>query len=195
MAKSRICLVVGCDKQRWTSGYCKRHHRRWQKFGDPTHQPEPTPVQAFIQKAVNCCDDDCLIWPFAIQNVKNPKIHIKINGRCLIAARHICALAHGGPPTNEHETAHSCGKGHMGCMNAQHLRWATKVENQADRLIHETDSRGEKSPWARLSREDVRAIRKSLENGESQYSIAVRYFVSRGCIKAIKERASWAWLD
>ncbi len=209
MAKSRICSiddcaksavrrtkldcsVEGCKTKKWKGGFCKLHFRRKEKFGDPLAEPEPTPVQAFIQKAATCTDKDCLIWPFETQD---PRAHVRINGVIVFASRHVCTLAHGDPPTPEHETAHSCGKGHLGCLNADHLRWATKIENQADRLIHGTDCRGEKSAWAILNRNDVRAIRKSLENGESQYSVARRYSVSRSCIKAIKERTSWAWLD
>lgn len=186
------CSVEGCEKKTWKYGFCKLHFRRKEKFGDPLAEPGPTPVQAFIQKAVACTDADCLIWPF---EAKNLRVHIRVSGHTVFASRHVCTLAHGDPPTPEHEAAHSCGKGHLGCLNADHLRWATNVENQADRLIHGTDLRGEKNWSTVLTREDVRAIRKSLESGESQYSVARRYSVTRSCIKAIKERASWAWLD
>lgn len=186
------CSIDGCESKRWMAGFCKLHFRRKKKFGDPLAQPGPTPIQTFIQKAATCTDDDCLIWPF---ETKNLRVHIRVNGEAVFASRHVCTLAHGAPPTPEHETAHSCGKGHLGCMNANHLRWATKIENQADRLIHGTDLRGEKNWSTVLNRKAVRAIRQSLESGESQYSVAARYSVSRACIASIATRRSWGWLD
>lgn len=189
------CSIDGCKTKIWKGGFCKLHFRRKEKLGDPLAEPGPTPMQTFIQSAVACTDADCLIWPFAMSAEPYPKIHITINGKGVIAARHVCTLAHGDPPTPEHETAHSCGKGHLACMNASHLRWATKIENAADKLIHGTDVRGERSGTAVLDRDDVRAIRQSLESGESQYSVAKRYSVSRSCIANIATRRAWGWLE
>lgn len=46
--------------------------------------------------------------------------------------RHMCKLKNGDPPTPDHEAAHSCGNGKHGCINPNHLRWATDAENMAD---------------------------------------------------------------
>lgn len=66
---------------------------------------------------------------------------INLGGRSVIVARMVCEEVNGPPPTPAHQAAHSCGKGHLGCITPQHLRWATQVENEADKLIHGTHNR------------------------------------------------------
>lgn len=50
----------------------------------------------------------------------------------------MCQKAHGDPPSPKHDAAHSCGRGHEGCVNPNHLSWKTKKQNQADRITHGT---------------------------------------------------------
>lgn len=71
------------------------------------------------------------------------------------------------------------------------LRWDTRKANHADKLIHGTDNRGTKHHKAKLSEDDVHAIRSSLE---SRLALAERYGVSRQHISAIRSRRFWSWL-
>lgn len=68
--------------------------------------------------------DWCLIWPFV------SKLHgygqFGYLGKNYYAHRFMCELAHGPAPSPLHEAAHSCGRGHEGCVNPQHLSWKTK---------------------------------------------------------------------
>src|SRR5690349_16534473 len=75
-------------------------------------------------------DADCLKWPFA-DDGKGYGV-IKVDGRQQYAHRIMCTLVNGEPPTELHETAHSCGNGHLGCVHPGHVRWATRAENHAD---------------------------------------------------------------
>lgn len=187
-----ICSVSGCDKKVLARGWCRKHYWRWKNHGDPLRPRAPSKTVAFIETAIAYRGDECLFWPFSIPNGSRP--WIKINGIGFTAARLVCERAHGPPPSIAHEAAHSCGKGHLGCMTPKHLRWATKIENQADRLIHGTHSRGERSGKAKLSEIAVREIRANLASGESQRKLATRFGVTRSCIKCIHERISWTWL-
>lgn len=78
--------------------------------------------------------EECLSWPFA-RNA-NGYGKIRLGSRMLTVSRLVCERAYGDPPTPDHEAAHSCGKGHEGCVNPFHLRWATAKENAADRIVH-----------------------------------------------------------
>jgi hypothetical protein len=64
-------------------------------------------------------------------------------GDTLYAHRLMCQLAHGDPPTPDHIAAHSCGRGHEGCVNPNHLSWKTYSENELDKRVHGTT----RNPW------------------------------------------------
>jgi hypothetical protein len=108
----------------------------------------------------------------------------------MLAHRYVCEKAHGPPPSPEHETAHSCGN--RPCVNRWHLRWATKVENAADRMLHGTDPRGEKNGHAKLARSAVEEIisRRGIETGRS---LAKRFGVTPTQISNIQLRKQWVY--
>lgn len=133
--------------------------------------------------------EQCLIWPFS-RNSEGYGL-IWQSGTMRRVARIMCEHRHGPPPTPEHQAAHSCGNGHLGCVNQWHLDWKTPKENQADRLIHGTHTRGERSWSAKLTVADVIAIR-SMKG--TLGSIAAHFGVSSQIISAIQQRKRWAWL-
>ena len=92
-------------------------------------------VPVFVRDvAVPFDGDGCLLWPFQISTTGYGRL--EVNGKKKIASRYVCELAHGEPPTRQHEAAHSCGNSK--CVNPKHLRWATHTENEADKLVHGT---------------------------------------------------------
>jgi hypothetical protein len=86
--------------------------------------------------------DECLIYPF--KRYTNGYGGTWVDGIETYAHRHMCKTKHGEPPTPEHEAAHRCGNGKRGCINPNHLRWATHAENMADtvdiHLVRDTSS-------------------------------------------------------
>ena len=131
--------------------------------------------------------EDCLMWPFA--KVKGYG-SIRIGGKSHLVSRLVCAEVNGPPPTDRHEAAHSCGNGHLGCVNPSHLAWKTPTQNQADKVTHGTHNRGERSGSAKLTPQDVHEIR-SLAGRESYASIAKKYGISKGNVSHIVNRTSW----
>lgn len=77
--------------------------------------------------------DACVTWPFY-----RTKDGYGKTTRWIGAHRLACYLAHGEPPAEKLVAAHNCGKGHLGCVNPNHLRWATQTENMADKWLHGT---------------------------------------------------------
>jgi hypothetical protein len=100
---------------------------------------------------------------------------------------------HGPPPTPKHQAAHLCGRGGDGCVNPHHLAWKTQAENMADKLIHDTHSRGERCSNAKLTENDVIAIRQ-LGKSVRHSDLALRFGVSRHTIRNVLYRKDWAWL-
>ena len=135
---------------------------------------------------------DCLRWPYATSG--DGRARMMIGGRSVGVARYVCAANHGQPPTPEHEAAHLCGKGHEGCVNPNHLVWKTHIENEADKIRHETINRGERCGTAKLTKGDVRSIRLRLYE-VSANALAKEYGVSARTIIRIRDKETWAWLD
>jgi hypothetical protein len=99
-----------------------------------------------METAIAFTGDGCLDWPFAATKAGYAKITIW--HRQEQVARRVCEEVHGPPPTPEHHAAHSCGRGHLGCISPAHVRWATPSENLLERRNHGTAPIGEKH-WTR----------------------------------------------
>lgn len=69
----------------------------------------------------------------------------------------------GEPPSPRHEVAHGDGNPRNNAVG--NLRWALRTENAADRVIHGTTLRGERSPNCRVADEQVQAIRRAAARG------------------------------
>lgn len=146
--------------------------------------------RAWLKAHENYAEDDCLPWPFG--RGKNGYGQIWINGKRITAHREMCVAVHGAPPTGKHEASHSCGKGHLGCCNPRHLAWKTKVENEADKIIHGTSNRGERNPRAKLTRAEIVEIRSASNTPRNL--LAKKFGVKRGTIMDIRSGRSWGWL-
>lgn len=189
-----ICSISGCSKPHYGRGWCKSHYEQWRKWGDPVFDAyfENGP-RKFIRDVVLKFDkQECLVWPF----VRNHEGYGQMrHGDKIVMANHIiCEAAHGPKPSPDHESAHSCGRGSSGCCSPIHLRWATKEENEADKILHGTTNRGEANGHAKLTVDQVRKIR-SLEGTMLQREIGELFDVKAGTISNILAKKAWAWLD
>lgn len=193
------CLVQSCDREKYRNGYCVAHNARLTRLGDvQADRPLQSRAKngepmAWLLAHVEYAESGCLIWPF----YRDDKGYASIvrNGVSTSGSMVMCAAAHGGAPTSGHETAHSCGNGHEGCIHPQHLRWATRKENGEDKVRHGRSIRGEAASLAKITQADVVAIKANLRLGRRQKDIAVEFGVSPQLISAIKNGHCWSWLD
>lgn len=158
--KPATCAVDDCSNKTICRGFCEKHYSRLRRHGDPNKAGKTAhgqPLEYVETVVLNHEGDECLTWPFYRTSTFYGMV--TVDGVREVATRYVCKRAHGPPPTPDHEAAHSCGNGHLGCISPQHLSWKTASRNQADKLIHGTDSFGEKSPNAKLSSEQVAEIR------------------------------------
>lgn len=200
LLRSRCFASLGAGAQFGAAGalirqrLCSIHYHRWLRHGVPLDEaliaPAGSPM-AFLDRAVKCRSKDCLYWPFHRRDGYARISHHHRLGQNV--CRIICERIHGPPPTTKHEAAHSCGCGHLGCVNGGHLRWATPGENGADKTTHRRVRRGSKHHLARLTERQVREIR-SLVGRMLQTEIAARFGVSADTISAIVTGRSWSWL-
>lgn len=191
---SPTCSVEGCDRPRKRgAGMCTGHYLRSWRHGDPEHgRAMVGDPEHFMTEAIGSSADECILWPFARD--RNGRAQIRLRGEdSMYAARIVCSRVHGEPPTPDHQAAHSCGNGHLGCINPNHLRWATPAENSQDMIDHGRSARGN-HPMAKLTVEDVRRIR-ALHRKIPARKLADEYGVCRGTIYIVQNRAAWKWLD
>lgn len=115
--------------------------------------------------------------------------------------RLVCEAFHGPPPTPAHHAAHNDGDSSNN--RAGNLRWATGMENEADKRKHGTAAIGERH-WSKLQPErrargeghgktklsdsDIRAIR---QDGRGPRALAAAYGVHRATIGSILARRTW----
>ena len=191
---TKTCTI--CGDKHCSRGWCRKHWQRWKKYGDPLAGGKPRPptggsLRWLEDVALKYKGDECLIWPF--RRSGRGYASFTENGRSVYATRWICTKIYGHPPTDGHQAAHSCGKGHEGCVNPKHLRWATRIENDSDKDVHGTRIKGEAIPWSVLKKEQVQEIRQ-LRGRLSRAKIAERFGVSEGAISGIFCETTWRWL-
>lgn len=135
--------------------------------------------------------DDCILWPFGTNPGGYGRLWDLTTRR--YRSTHILALERREPCPEGKQAAHGPCHNRL-CMNYRHLRWATRVENAADRLRDGTAPRGNRCGMAKLTERDVQEIRHLLEIGMSQTQISRRFGVTQPLISMIASGKAWNWL-
>lgn len=187
MAKDIICSIDECNNPAITRGWCCAHYNRWKRNGDPrgVRTPNGAPI-SFIHQTLVTTSADCIFWPYSKNNMGYGVFNV--GGAARLVHRYICELVNG---PSDLEATHECGRGHLGCINPNHLTWKTHKDNHADREDHGTLGRGPENSQAKLTDADVLAI---VADHRIYKLIAADFGVTESCIKAIKRGGSWSHL-
>lgn len=189
-----MCIVEGCVTTKGVirKGMCPMHYNRVKRHGS-TNAPKGTrngEPYAFALSLLGYAGNDCLIWPYG----RDPNGYGKIyNGRFMENAhRTVCVIARGNPDHPRLQATHTCGNGHLGCVNPNHLEWGTNSKNQMDRVRDGTSNRGKGHYRNKLTNEQVLEIYS--RKGQSAKAIAPEYGVTRESIRDIWTGKNWSWL-
>lgn len=188
------CSIPNCDRPTRARGWCNGHWIRWSRYGDPlAGQQNRDAASRYLHEIVlpHKDADECLLWPYS--KTSDGYGRIGVNGKRVASHRLVCRMVHGEPPTKKHEVAHSCGKGHLGCVNPQHLSWKTRAENFADKLTHDTHNRGERNGYAKITEAQARQA-LSLRGKVNRHKIAKITGISVSNVSHIHRGDSWSWL-
>jgi hypothetical protein len=186
-APARICSIGGCGKRHKAKGFCVMHYYRLMRNGDAKVAKKAANGECinFLQNMK--ASQDCIDWPFGKFSDGYGSIHFE--GKTMRASRASALLHHGKPESQKMEAAHSCGN--RLCVNPKHIRWATRLENENDKIGHGTRSVGEKHGAAKLTEDDVRMIRQLIKT-QTAASLCRKFNMSRGAIDHILKGKNWS---
>jgi plasmid maintenance system antidote protein VapI len=154
-------------------------------------QPTPLAIKQlrWLENALLCQSDDCIIWPFYKLKGGYGSTTKLQDGKTYLAHRWICERIHGPPPTSKHEAAHSCGNGHLACANPKHVSWKTASQNRLDKRNHGTQSL---VGGRKMTPVLIRKIRE-LAGKLTQREIAVKFGITQSNVSTIVSRKTWNW--
>lgn len=192
----KVCTLDECEQKHYALGLCRRHYSLKRYHGDPLASVTPKasvgePRKFYEETVLTYDGEECLIWPYA--RLDRGYAMMTTPGRSNRVSKILCEDVNGPPPTPEHQAAHACGKGHLGCVAKKHLSWKTPADNQADRLIHGTSTRGENNGFSKLTNITAQQI-FALKGSMGQRKIAKKFGVSRTAVGQIHRGTTWAWL-
>lgn len=189
------CSIDGCDGNVAGGGYCRKHYARFRRYGDPLGGGiSYGEARDFIIRVTSEPQgEECVLWPYG----KNANGYGRVNWNNLPTNAHaiVAELAHGPKPTNKHEACHKCGKGHLGCVNPNHLYWGTRKENVRDAIEHGTSYSlhvpvGERHHCAKYSDELIDRAMRRISDGEKPATVAKSLEISLSYIYALSNGQS-----
>jgi hypothetical protein len=105
---------------------------------------------------------------------------------------HLILTTFVGPMPEGLEACH--GDGDPANNSLSNLRWGTRASNAADRVEHGTATIGAQHPMARLTEQDVLALRRRHAEGASATELAAEFNVSRMTAFRAATGRSWSHL-
>lgn len=195
------CSVESCDRPIHSSrsGYCLAHHSRWMRTGDP--QPD-RPIRTNVTGGAEASfwakvskTETCWLWTagqmgnsgYGTFSIRTPR-----GTKSTRAHRYSYELANGAIPEGMH-VLHRCDT--PLCVRPEHLFLGTPLDNARDKVakgrLRRGDFKGEANGHAKLTADDVRAIRTRVTQGESQAAVAREYRVTPQSINDIVKLRRW----
>ncbi len=120
------------------------------------------------------------------------QVHLYHNNKHIVESVHrlVLQVFKGSQPSPAHNAAHNNGNSYDN--RVENLRWATQGENLADMKRHNTILLGEKSNNSKLTKKDIKQIRKRFWlTRESINSLSNDFKVHITTIHRILRRLTW----
>ncbi len=125
--------------------------------------------------------NQCLRWPFSY-DAGVGRGRLGWNGKNYWAHRLMCEIVHGPAPEGKPQVAHSCGNGHMGCVNPKHLSWSDQFENQRDRRKHGTAVTSKWGNLGKITRQQIDHLR-AMKGKKTQMALAREVGISHANVR------------
>ena len=176
----------GDSEAEWASrrycGYlCLNRHK--------DHSWHPPIEERFWSRVDKRGENECWLWTGIRGRFGRGVFHLR--GKQVNASRLALFVTTGKWPTENEVVRHSCDN--PSCVNPKHLLVGTQADNVADMYARgrQNPPIGERNGRAKLTTEQVIAIREAFSHGEPKLRIAKRFSVNRWTVKNIVERTRW----
>jgi len=133
--------------------------------------------------------DACWHWQGALAKSGYGQLRV---GDSAAYAHRLSYELHNGPIQPDMYVCHTCDT--RTCVNPAHLFIGTHQDNVADMVAKKRHTFGSANPGAKLSEDDVLAIRLLFDGQSSLESIAHQFGISRQTVKDITRRRTWRHL-
>lgn len=195
----KSCNVDGCGQKHYAKGYCPKHYERFHTYGDPLQLSPPygrgdTPKERFWSKVDKSLglgrDGDCWEW----RGGQDAKGYGEFTIQWVKWRTHRLSYfwEHGVMPTLD--VLHSCDN--PCCVNPKHLSEGTTRDNATDRQLRGRSARGETHGMAKITAQDVLAIRELFDSNRLSCAQLVQQFnISDSQIRRITTREAWKCLE
>ncbi|MER7742311.1 hypothetical protein ABTX34_29020 [Streptomyces sp. NPDC096538] len=206
--ESGTCLVTfangaPCGRPaRYAPGWCVNCWKWSREHGTSPHgRPyvrSNGEVRAELEAAARVSGDGCVI----LDGLGYRWTTDTVTGSQINAARVVWMLANGDP--GDDQVLHTCHRGDDGCISIRHLYLGDQARNMLDMAEAgrgSTASRGELSPRAKLTRDQVLDIRRRYVKGAryphpgSARALAEEFGISRDYVPELAAAGRWAWLE
>jgi len=147
----RYCKMDGCDKRVIARDMCALHYQRWAKHGDPTVNinPKAQTVEEYLELR-HQKTDDCWTWTGSLDqkdgygkcNVKQWRKQLEELGLSAgrsTRAHRLAYVVWVGPIPKGTVIHHECHT--RSCINPDHLKAVTPIENTAEMIERKTYQR------------------------------------------------------
>jgi hypothetical protein len=180
-----VCSIPECSKPTHGRGWCGTHYAHWRRYGHPLRRPTYSRGTASKSTLVNGLP--CREYQGKLNEAGYARLHLGPAGEPVMLHRWVVEQAEGVPlkPWPEEVVMHLCDN--PPCFLYDHLRRATQLDN-----VHDMAEKGRKvqvqgvaSPHAKLTDDQVAAVRGLRGAGATYRAIADRFGVSRTLVRRI----------
>lgn len=216
----QTCIVAGCDRRRRGHGYCSMHWKRWKRNGTPhLHRPVAESLPGEEWRLIPGTEG--IYAASNLGRIKREGHHLGVIGRTwpgkliegstnqdgylvmrpyrrpdrrTVAIHRLVALTFLGPCPEGLEVNHIDGNRTNNAVS--NLEYVTHHENVLHAWEHgDICRKGENNNRAKLTEDDVRAIRAAYEAGASTRVLAKQYGLNQSAIWRAVSRKSWKHVE
>ena len=189
MNGTKICAIDGCGRRYKARGLCGPHYAAWFRSSPPGPKVWPSIEERFWANVDRRSENECWEWAAKSKTPAGYGVFHPRKPETVGAHRFSLALHLGRPITTGMFACHTCDN--PPCVNPHHLYEGTSQNNVDDAVSRQRHKRGEMDPNAKLSEDDVLAIRFMVADGAKSRSAAAIYGVQESLISGIVRGNRW----